>query len=59
MLVILPLLLVLKCWTGDTICSENRIVELENITFPEPVIHIAIEPKTKVDQKRSALLCKN
>ena len=38
--------------TGDTICDEKRPVLLENITFPEPVIHIAIEPRTKADQEK-------
>lgn len=38
--------------TGDTICAENRPVMLERIEFPEPVIHIAIEPKTKQDQEK-------
>ncbi len=32
-------------FTGDTLC-DNRMVMLENITFPEPVISVAIEPKT-------------
>jgi len=41
--------------TGDTICDEKREVLLENITFPEPVIHIAIEPKTKGDQERMGM----
>jgi elongation factor G len=38
--------------TGDTLCSESEHVILENITFPEPVIFVAIEPKTKSDQSR-------
>lgn len=38
--------------TGDTFCSEGRQVLLEKITFPEPVISIAIEPKTKADQDK-------
>ncbi len=41
--------------TGDTLCVENAPVLLENITFPEPVIDVAIEPKTKVDQERMSL----
>ncbi len=41
--------------TGDTICDEKREVMLENITFPDPVIHIAIEPKTKVDQEKMGM----
>ena len=38
--------------TGDTLCLEDQAVILESIEFPEPVISIAIEPKTKVDQER-------
>jgi elongation factor G len=38
--------------TGDTICSEDHPVVLEKITFPEPVISLAIEPKTKNDLER-------
>jgi elongation factor G len=38
--------------TGDTLCDPNNIVLLERITFPEPVMSIAIEPKTKTDQDR-------
>ncbi len=38
--------------TGDTFCSEGRQVLLEKIEFPEPVISIAIEPKTKGDQEK-------
>ncbi|HEY9765610.1 MAG TPA: elongation factor G, partial [Chroococcales cyanobacterium] len=38
--------------TGDTLCSEDHNVLLESITFPEPVIHIAIEPKSKADQEK-------
>ena len=34
--------------TGDTLCDDKKPVLLENISFPEPVISIAIEPKTKV-----------
>src|SRR5690606_38641842 len=33
--------------TGDTLCDENKPILLESMDFPEPVIHIAIEPKTK------------
>ncbi|WP_109698252.1 elongation factor G [Chitinophaga deserti] len=35
--------------TGDTLCAENSPIVLESMSFPEPVIHIAIEPKTQVD----------
>jgi len=38
--------------TGDTLCDEKHPIILENITFPEPVISQAIEPKTKVDQEK-------
>ena len=38
--------------TGDTLCAEGSQVLLENINFPEPVISIAIEPKTKADQDK-------
>jgi elongation factor G len=38
--------------TGDTLCDEKNIIILENIVFPEPVIHQAIEPKTKGDQDK-------
>jgi elongation factor G len=38
--------------TGDTLCSEEEPVLLEKIVFPEPVIQIAIEPKTKADQDK-------
>ncbi|MGA9293629.1 MAG: elongation factor G, partial [Ignavibacteriaceae bacterium] len=38
--------------TGDTLCSEEDPVLLEKIIFPEPVIQIAIEPKTKADQDK-------
>lgn len=38
--------------TGDTLCTENDPVVLERMTFPEPVIEIAIEPKTKADQDK-------
>lgn len=38
--------------TGDTLCDEDHQIVLEKIVFPEPVISIAIEPKTKADQER-------
>jgi elongation factor G len=38
--------------TGDTLCSPNKPVILEKMEFPEPVIEIAIEPKTKADQEK-------
>ncbi|MDI9501335.1 MAG: elongation factor G [Clostridiaceae bacterium] len=45
--------------TGDTLCSDDAPVILESMEFPEPVIHIAVEPKTKAGQeKMSAALAK-
>src|SRR5258708_4073546 len=38
--------------TGDTLCDEKSPIILEKITFPEPVISLAIEPKTKADQEK-------
>ncbi|HYL35212.1 MAG TPA: elongation factor G [Bryobacteraceae bacterium] len=38
--------------TGDTICDEKHPILLESIQFPEPVIQLAIEPKTKADQEK-------
>ncbi|MBU1119017.1 elongation factor G [Patescibacteria group bacterium] len=38
--------------TGDTLCDQDSPIILEKITFPEPVISIAIEPKTKADQEK-------
>ncbi|HNU96099.1 MAG TPA: elongation factor G [Candidatus Magasanikbacteria bacterium] len=38
--------------TGDTLCDEAKPIVLEKITFPEPVISVAIEPKTKADQEK-------
>ena len=41
-----------KTGTGDTLCAETDPIVLESITFPEPVIWVAIEPKTKADQDK-------
>src|SRR5579862_5220650 len=41
--------------TGDTLCDEKASIALESITFPEPVIHQAIEPKSKADQDKLGL----
>jgi elongation factor G len=41
--------------TGDTLCAEDKPVVLESITFPEPVIELAVEPKTKADQDKMAV----
>ncbi|MYE37456.1 MAG: elongation factor G [Rhodobacteraceae bacterium] len=40
--------------TGDTLCSSNEPVVLETMTFPDPVIEIAVEPRTKSDQEKMA-----
>ena len=40
--------------TGDTLCNEGQPILLEKMDFPEPVISIAIEPKTKADQEKLA-----
>jgi len=42
-------------FTGDTLCDASDQVVLENITFPEPVISVAIEPKTLADQDKMAI----
>jgi elongation factor G len=41
-----------KTLTGDTLCDENNPIILESIEFPEPVMSVAIEPKTKADQEK-------
>ncbi|MFD2043180.1 elongation factor G [Ornithinibacillus salinisoli] len=41
--------------TGDTLCEEKNLVILESMEFPEPVISVAIEPKTKADQDKMAI----
>jgi elongation factor G len=41
-----------KTFTGDTLCDANHPVVLENIQFPEPVIRVALEPKSKEDQDK-------
>lgn len=38
--------------TGDTLCDENHPIILESMDFPEPVISVAIEPKTKAAQEK-------
>ena len=42
-------------FTGDSLCDENNPIMLEHITFPEPVISLAIEPKTKADQEKMGI----
>ena len=43
-----------ESFTGDTLCSANKPLVLESISFPEPVISIAVEPKSTADQDRMA-----
>ena len=38
--------------TGDTLCDENHVIALEKMEFPEPVIHVAVEPKSVADQEK-------
>ena len=38
--------------TGDTLCDPSAPIQLESMSFPEPVISVAIEPKTKGDQEK-------
>ncbi|MHB8209773.1 MAG: elongation factor G [Acidithiobacillus sp.] len=39
-------------YTGDTLCDLSKPIALEQMEFPEPVIHVAVEPKTKADQEK-------
>ncbi|MGE4112103.1 MAG: elongation factor G [Burkholderiales bacterium] len=41
--------------TGDTLCDPAKIITLERMVFPEPVIHVAVEPKTKADQEKMGI----
>jgi elongation factor G len=41
--------------TGDTLAAPDAPIKLENITFPEPVIKVAVEPKTKIDQEKMSV----
>ncbi|MCB1983926.1 MAG: elongation factor G [Burkholderiales bacterium] len=41
--------------TGDTLCDPNAIITLERMDFPDPVIHVAVEPKTKLDQEKMGI----
>jgi len=41
--------------TGDTLCNEKAAVILERMVFPDPVIHVAVEPKTKADQEKMGI----
>jgi elongation factor G len=41
--------------TGDTLCDPESVIQLEKMDFPEPVISVAVEPKTKVDQEKMGM----
>ena len=41
--------------TGDTLCDEQNVITLERMEFPDPVISLAVEPKTKADQERMSI----
>ena len=41
--------------TGETICDPEKVIILERMVFPDPVIHVAVEPKTKSDQEKMGL----
>lgn len=41
--------------TGDTLCDESNIITLERMEFPDPVISLAVEPKTKADQEKMSI----
>jgi elongation factor G len=41
--------------TGDTLCDPDSIIQLEKMDFPEPVISVAVEPKTKIDQEKMGI----
>jgi len=44
-----------KVTTGDTLCSPTNVIILEKMVFPEPVIEVAVEPKTKADQEKMGI----
>lgn len=44
-----------KVTTGDTLCDQDKVIILERMVFPEPVISVAVEPKTKADQEKMGL----
>jgi elongation factor G len=44
-----------KVTTGDTLCSTDKVIVLEKMIFPEPVISVAVEPKTKADQEKMGI----
>jgi elongation factor G len=41
--------------TGDTLCDPDSVIQLEKMDFPEPVISVAVEPKTKIDQEKMGI----
>jgi len=41
--------------TGETICDPDKVITLERMVFPDPVIHVAVEPKTKGDQEKMGI----
>jgi len=41
--------------TGDTLCDLNKVITLERMVFPDPVISVAVEPKTKADQEKMGI----
>jgi len=41
--------------TGETLCDPANVITLERMVFPEPVIHVAVEPKTKADQEKMGI----
>src|SRR5579863_4970476 len=44
-----------KVTTGDTLCDQDKVIILERMVFPEPVIDVAVEPKTKADQEKMGI----
>ncbi len=44
-----------ECTTGETLCDPSAPIILEKMEFPEPVIHVAVEPKTKADQEKMGI----
>ena len=44
-----------KVTTGDTLCATDKVIVLEKMVFPEPVISVAVEPKTKADQEKMGI----
>jgi len=44
-----------KVTTGDTLCDQDKVIILEKMVFPDPVISVAVEPKTKADQEKMGL----